>query len=56
MIRDYRLIDNKIYDLNEVIAAIKLLISNQEILLSEIKLLKSKVNSLRNNYDNFIDD
>ncbi len=56
MIKDYKIIDDRIYDLNEAINVIKLLISNQEIMLDEIKLLKSKVNSLRNNYDNFIDD
>lgn len=46
MIKDYKPIDDRIYDLNEAINVIKLLISNQEIMLKEIDNLNSTVQDL----------
>lgn len=46
MIKDYKIIDDRIYDLNEAINVIKFLISNQKIMLKEIDNLNSTVQNL----------
>lgn len=55
MIKDYKIVDSSIFDLNEAIAAIKLIISNQEILLEEVRNLNSIIKSLNYSLDSVKD-